>query len=483
MTALAIEPESAIATPTHFTPRRPERPTDGPLVAMIADALGMPLLQWQKDVADVMMEYDPETKRYYYGTTVLSVPRRGGKTAMIIAMMILRMMRQKHQRISYSAQLGKDSLELLRDLDERLQDNRMFSGKFVPRYAAGTENLRMPLTKGLIRFLAPGRRTGHGRDNDMVIFDEAWGIDPEVGRQIEVGLLPTMATRPNPQVIITSAAGDLRSTWWDSWRQKGITAVETGADRGLAFFEWQAGPEDIWDDPTVWHRIHPGVAEGLISDAFLQDQLNVMTPEDFTRAYLNRPVVNIQAVLTTPILRKCRTTENIPSDAQVVFGFDVSIDRAEASIFAAARGPSGKVLIELIDNRPGTFWLQQRIEELIARHNPSAVVMEKSGPALPTAQALERGGAKIHQLTTRDYAAACAVVYDGMVQKEPYIFHRGESAFMAAAGSAVKRNTGDTWVWGRRASAGSISALVAATCAVWGLDAPKIEKVPEPGIW
>jgi hypothetical protein len=317
----------------------------------------------------------------------------------------------------------------------------------------------------------------------MVIFDEAWGIDPEVGRQIEVGLLPTMATRPNPQTIITSAAGDLRSTWWDSWRQKGITAVESNVDRGIAFFEWQAGPEDVWDNPEVWNRIHPGVAEGLISEEFLRDQLNVMTPEDFTRAYLNRPVVNIQAVLTTPILRRSRSTENIPPDARVSLGFDVSIDRSEASIFAAARGPSGKVLIELIDNRPGTFWLQHRLDELIERHNPVAVVMEKSGPALPTAQALERSGRSIHQLTTRDYAAGCAVVYDGMVQKEPSIFHRGESAFMAAAGSAVKRNVGDTWVWGRRASAGSISALVAATCAVVGLDLPEQEKTPEPGVW
>jgi hypothetical protein len=443
----------------------------------------MPLMQWQKDVAAVMMEYDPETKRYYYGTTVLSVPRRGGKTAMIISMMILRMLRWKHQRISYSAQLGKDSLELLRDLDERLQDNRMFAGKFVPRYAAGTENLRCPITSGMVRFLAPGRRTGHGRDNDMVIFDEAWGIDPEVGRQIEVGLLPTMATRPNPQVIITSAAGDLRSTWWDSWRQKGITAVETGVERGIAFFEWQAAPEDVWDDPKVWHRIHPGVAEGLISDEFLSDQLNVMTPEDFTRAYLNRPVVNIQAVLTTPILRRTRTVENIPPDARVALGFDVAIDRSEASVFAAARGPNGQTLIELIDNRPGTFWLQPRLEELIERHNPIAIVMEKSGPALATAQALARSGRSVTQLQTRDYAAGCAVVYDGMVQKEPVIFHRGESAFMAAAGSAVKRNVGDTWVWGRRASAGSISALVAATCAVVGLDLPKDEKQPEPGVW
>jgi hypothetical protein len=293
-----------------------------------------------------------------------------------------------------------------------------------------------------------------------------------------------MATRKNPQVIITSAAGDLRSTWWDSWRKKGITAVDMNADRGIAFFEWMAEPESIWDDPEVWKRTHPGVAEGLIPVTFLQDQLEVMTPEDFSRAYLNRPVVNIQSVLTSQILRRSRTTENIPAEAQVCFGFDVSIDRGEASIFAAARGKGGRVLIELIDNRPGTFWLDARIQELVSRHNPRAVVMEKTGPGLSTAQALERQGVTTQQLTTRDYAAACAMFYDGIVAKEPQVFHRGESVFMAAAGSAVKRNTGDVWVWGRRASAGSISALVAATCAVYGLDM-KLEsnEKPTPGIW
>lgn len=482
MTAVPASVQAAI--PAFATPRRPERPTHGPLVASVAAALGTPLLQSQQQIADVVGEYDPDTGRFYYTTVILSVPRRGGKTALVIAEMILRTMRQKHQRVSYSAQLGKDSLELLRDIDDKMKDSRVFRGKFEPRYAAGTENLRCPSTNGLIRFLAPGRRTGHGRDNDMVVFDEAWGIDPEVGRQIEVGLLPTMATRPNPQTWIISAAGDLRSVWWDSWLQKGRRAVETDSGEGTAFFEWAASAEDAHDDEDVWRRVHPAVAEGLIPISFLRDQLeNVMSPEDFTRAYLNRPVLNVKSVLTPEILKNSRTTEAIARSAPVALSFDVALDRSEASILAAAKNDKGQVLIEVVDQRPGTHWVSNRMKELIARHDPLAVAMEHTGPAGSIADELTRAGLDVTRLQTRDYSSACASFYDSIAAREPRLLHRGESAFMAAAGSAVRRNVGDSWVWGRRASAGSISALVAATCAAWMLDAPPPEKKPEIGIW
>ena len=484
MSAQAVE-RYQTATPTFATKRRPERPTHGPLIAAIAEAIGTPLLQWQKMVADVVFEFDEANERYYYGTVVISVPRRGGKTALINAYKIFRMMKWKNQRLSYSAQLGKDSLELLRDLHEKLEDNPTFKGRFVPRFAAGTEHLRCPVTSGMVRYLAPNRRTGHGRDNDVVIFDEAWGIDPEVGRQIEVGLLPTMATRKNPQVIIMSAAGDLRSTWWDDWRRKGQTAVEAGVDRGIAYFEWQAGPNDIYDDPAVWRRIHPGVAEGLISTDFLQGQLDVMTPEDFTRAYLNRPVANIKRVLTEDIMKRTRSMEAIPADAEVSFAFDVDLDRTSGVIVASARGPSGKALLEVVDARPGTDWMAERIVELNTRHKPHLIAIDGSGPAQSIADEIERDhdDIKIRRFNSKEYASACSATYDALVAADPMLYHRAETIMLTSAATAVKRNVGDgAWVWARRASAGSISALVAGTCAFWAIDAP-VEKKPDVGIW
>lgn len=483
MSALPVEATST-AIPTFATRRRPERPSDGAALGLIAAAIGTPFGPAQQLIADVAMEYNPENHRYYYGTVVISAPRRGLKTAFINAYKVFRTMRWKGQRLSYSAQLGKDSLELLRDLHERLEDNPTFKGRYVPRFAAGTEHLRCPPTGGLVRYLAPNRRTGHGRDNDVVIFDEAWGIDPEVGRQIEVGLFPTLATRPNPQIFIMSAAGDLKSTWWDEWRQKGRQAVENDVERGVAFFEWAGDPEDVYDDPKVWWRVHPALAEGRITEDFLKDQLSVMTPEDFTRAYLNRPVANIKRVITEETMKKTRSTENIPEDAEVVFGFDVDLDRTSGVIVASARGKGGKALWEVVDARPGTFWMADRLAELQARHKPRMIAMEASGPAASIADELKaKHEIEARRLKGPEYSSACSSVYDALVQREPMLYHRGETVMLASAATAVKRNVGDSWVWARRMSAGSISALVAGTCAFWAIDAPVKDKKPTPGIF
>ena len=56
------------------TQRNPDRRTDGPIVAKFARLLGTPLLPWQRLVADVAGEIDPDTGTYYYDTVILSTP-------------------------------------------------------------------------------------------------------------------------------------------------------------------------------------------------------------------------------------------------------------------------------------------------------------------------------------------------------------------------------------------------------------------------
>ena len=68
------------APPRHHTPRNPDRPTNGPGVALIGAAKGRTYMPWQRDALDVALELDPETGHYCYGIVVISVPRQSGKT-------------------------------------------------------------------------------------------------------------------------------------------------------------------------------------------------------------------------------------------------------------------------------------------------------------------------------------------------------------------------------------------------------------------
>ena len=53
--------------PRYCTPRNPDRVTDGPREACIAEALGTSFLPWQRLVSDVFGEIDPD--RAPTGTT------------------------------------------------------------------------------------------------------------------------------------------------------------------------------------------------------------------------------------------------------------------------------------------------------------------------------------------------------------------------------------------------------------------------------
>src|SRR4051812_39206978 len=92
MTAATTSRSSWTSCPPRFgTPRRPERQTLGAGVGAVARRLGMELMPWQQHVADVALEINPETGRFAYREVVLTVPRRSGKSALLLAVLIHRM--------------------------------------------------------------------------------------------------------------------------------------------------------------------------------------------------------------------------------------------------------------------------------------------------------------------------------------------------------------------------------------------------------
>jgi hypothetical protein len=150
--------------------------------------------------------------------------------------------------------------------------------------------------------------------------------------------------------------------------------------------------------------------------------------------------------------------------------FDVAVDRSDAACVAAWRSGDGVGHVEVADHRPGVSWLPERVLQLVQRWQPIVVAYDAAGPALDVADMLTRAGLQLEGLKAREYAAACAGLLDGLCQDPPAVRYRQHPALDAAANDAARRALGDAWAWGRRQSAGSVSALTAATVAVWGFD-------------
>ena len=96
-------------------------------------------------------------------------------------------------------------------------------------------------------------------------------------------MLPTLSTRPNPQVWYTSTAGDQGSVQLGRVRDRGLA----GGDPSLAFFEWSVD-ETRYDpaDPACWAQANPGLGMRITRE-YVELERAALTAEAFARERLS----------------------------------------------------------------------------------------------------------------------------------------------------------------------------------------------------
>jgi Phage terminase large subunit (GpA) len=459
--------------PTFATPRTPSRATYGPAVAKLADALGWPLMPWQRMAADVLNEVDSDGL-FVYSTAVITVPRQSGKTTLTGANAQHRAIYRPRRRIWYTAQ----TREIARDwlLNEHVPGLEISPLKPYARVrrAQGSEGITYP-HGSMFRIFAPLPAALHSKQSDLVIVDECWAHELERGKQIDQAIVPTQATRPGAQVWKLSTAGDEKSLWLWEIIQRGRTAVTEGRREGIAYFEW-ACPEDLDPcAPSSWARFHPafGITIGVSQMKAALDELG---PAGFARAYGNRwpegmgataapkiPPGRWAAVQTPPLTA-------VPDGVRVALGFDTSRDRAQGVISVAWRDLGG-TRCEIIDARPGTGWMAERLAEIATRRQPVAIGYPADSPALDIADELATDGFPMLPIRGNDWPAACAGWFGAI--SEGTIRIGSHPALSAAAEAAPGHDVGDgKWAWYRRGTVVSIAPVIATTAAVWALAHP-----------
>jgi hypothetical protein len=127
---------------------------------------------------------------------------------------------------------------------------------------------------------------GHGWSFDVVIADECWRLKPEALNQ---GIVPSMRARPQPLLIMTSTAGDEDSVVLKSWRERGLTGLDSGNPGTLCFLEWSVPASADFHDARLWGLANPALGvtidpetlvaefEGPDRGAFLRGSLNQWT--------------------------------------------------------------------------------------------------------------------------------------------------------------------------------------------------------------
>jgi len=433
----------------------------------MAAALGKPFMPWQAYVADVALEVDDDG-RFAYKSVEITVPRQSGKTTLDGSAMAHRSLVIPAGRVWFTMQSGKDAVDWL--LNEFWPLLTPMGPEVALRRMAGSEHIKWRRSGGLIRPFPPNKEGLHSKTSDLVVVDECWKFDLAQGTAIDQGIIPTQATRPNAQVWKVSTAGDAASTWWLGTVERGRAAVTSGRTSGIAYFEWSCPDELDPTDAVSWPVYHPAYGRTIGPEA-MQAALDELGPDGFARAYGNRWVSTIERIIPVAAWRAAgEDPVELPAPGGLALGFDVAVDRSDAAIVAAWRDGAGVAHLEVVDHRPGTGWLVERLSTVVDRWRPLRTSYDEAGPALDVADAARRAELELEGLKAREYAAACAALLEAFTTDPPTVRYRQHPALDAAAANAGRRALGDAWAWGRRQSAGSIAALTAATVALWAYD-------------
>lgn len=285
---------SRMSCPPRFgTARNPDRDTLGGAVDAVARRLGKPFMPWQRHVADVVMEVDPDTGRLVYQEMGLTVPRQSGKSTWVEAKATHRCSATKffgpRQQVVYTAQTRSKAREKWEEeFVADLEAARDFRSRISVHKGNGNEHVRFA-NRSRWGLESSTEKAGHGTVLDEAYIDEAFA---HRDFRLEQGFGPAMITRLNKLLAWISTAG-----WIDGseyLREKvdfGRLVALEGRQRGIAYFEWSAPEDTDPGDPAVWWSCMPALGWTITEDAIRVEYEKARDGgklNEFRRAYLNQ---------------------------------------------------------------------------------------------------------------------------------------------------------------------------------------------------
>jgi phage terminase large subunit-like protein len=266
--------------PPRWATSRHGRSSQASEVGVVAAALGLKLLPWQKQVLAVALERKAGRPRYR--DVVVSVPRQSGKSSLALALIVWRLLSTPDVRVLYAAQTrGAAREKLLSSWWPRLSRSP-YADRLKLFRGFGAETVLVD-NGSTLQLLSATESSGHGETTDLVIVDEAW---VHQDARVEQAVRPTMATRRDAQLWIMSTAGTAKSTWWRAKLDAGRAAAEMGIDGRLCCFEWSAPDGANPAAEETWWETMPALGR-LIGLETVQADLTNMQLVEFARAYLN----------------------------------------------------------------------------------------------------------------------------------------------------------------------------------------------------
>jgi hypothetical protein len=407
--------------------------------------------------------------------------------------------------VVWSAHEFPTAQEAFRDLEVLITGSDYLRREVKNIYRGnGDESIEL-LSGARLIFKTRTKGGGRGLSGNKVILDEGMFLRP-----MHMGaLLPTLSAQPDPQVLYGASAGMPESEVLRGVRDRG----RAGGDPRLAYIEYCAPtpaqacergskcdhglstPGCGCDNPANWARGNPSLGRrrangtGLTAE-YIAAERRALPPAEFGRermGWWDDPGDGMR-----PLDLAAWAARADPSSAaagRVAFGFEIRPDQSSAAIAVAGRRADGLGHGEitgrdgLLDCRPGTGWLVDRIMELAGQWDPYAVALNASGQSGTVIRELtERGFEAVRPgkepppgkrallvLGSREWAQACGALVRDV--SEGGWRHLGQEPLDAAAEGAGTRPLEDAYAWSYKNSTSDIAPLNALTAARYAFTA------------
>lgn len=452
--------------------------TFGPESVELAATAGLIADPYQADVMDVMLAVRPDNK-WVCPECGIVMPRQNGKGSIFEIRALAGLYLLGEPLIMWSAHEYKTAMEGFRrvlGLIENTDDLRRRVHK-VSR-TNGDEGIelngdggRLITGRQRLRFIARSKGSGRGFTGHCNLMDEVFAYTEDQ----QAALMPTVSAVANAQIVYAS------SPPLDAVTGQPLFALkrrgESGTDPSLGWFDWGQPPGVDLDDPEVWAAANAAMGIRISEEAIARERRS-MTPEAFGRERLGIWPETAGTSVISPELWSDLADPGAGQPTDVVFAVDVTPMRDHAAIAMAGLRPDGLIQVAIVDHRPGTDWVVDRLSVLKDRWDPVAIVIDGKGPAgtlifdlnqagMIKSEDLERPNrGDLAILSTSNVTNAFGMFVDRVRQRQ--IRHAADVPLNVALTGAKTRPLGDGSAWARRGNT-DISPLVAATDAVWAL--------------
>jgi len=459
--------------------------------------LGIILFPWQAWLLIHMLELLPDGS-LRFRTVVVLVARQNGKSTLSQVLALWFMIVWGWPLVLGTAQDLDVAEEVWQGVVDLVEEDPELS-LLLKRVVKVNGKKALELTSGArYKVKAANRRAGRGFSGNLIMLDE---LREHQSWDAWSAITKTTMARVEALVLALSNAGDATSIVARYLRKLAHAAcgdpdglnkddapdvlpddedLEQDADT-LGLFEWSALPGcDKWDRDG-WAQANPamnypnGIPERNISAACKTDPEWVFRTEvlcQWSDGSLEGPFPpgSWEAGVDP--------ASAIPDGASVMYCLDTSWDRTMSYVAVAGIRADGLPHVEIAAQRSGTEWVTGWFADRATAENPMSVVVQAKGAP---ASSLLGDLAAVAHLTVVEWAgsdlgAASGQFFDLVVRsKVPEgesaregLCHRPQPVLDVAAGTAVTKPLGDSWVWNRKASPNDAAPLVAATGAVWG---------------